>query len=65
MIFLVSRRSRLRPKESRVSIRTPARKYLRAGLFDFYKTWQLGRTWIDAGNVPSGLLSLVSGVEKN
>ena len=58
--FLVSRRSRLRPKESRPSVRpyvrTSVRKYLKARLFDFYETWQLGKTWIGAGNVPSGFL---------
>ena len=33
------------------------RKYLRARSSNFSETWQLGRTWIGAGNVPSGFLN--------
>ena len=55
--FLVSRRSHWRPKESRpyvrASVRACVRKYLRARLSNFSETWQLGRTWIGAENVPS------------
>ena len=50
--FLVSRQSRWRPKESRPYVCTCVRKYLRARSSNFSETWQLGRTWIGAGNVP-------------
>ena len=55
--FLVSRQSRLRPKESRPSVRMYVRKYLWARSSNFYETWQLDRTCIGDKNVPSGFLN--------